>query len=298
MRMTRSTEPEKTDAAPRGDDGRRAPLVHKGVIITGAGAGLGRAYALACAAAGAGVVVNDIAPEAAADTAAAIRAAGGEVVAAAGSVASWEVAEELTRLCAEHFGRVDGLVANAGIMRTGAPWELDEATLRSVVEVNVLGVQFTARHALRAMVEDGGGGSVVTVVSGAQHGIPAMSAYGASKGAVNAMTRNWALEGAPHRIRVNAVSPLGRTAMSALDLRDERPDLPDPAHVAPLVVALLSDEAAGVSGRVIRFDGRLLGRYETGLHEIAEADAWSADALVRALIADGTEESGRPVRAG
>src|SRR5688572_30711742 len=98
-------------------------LAGKRVIITGAGAGLGRAYAIAAAAAGAAVVVGDIDPRAAADTVAAIRTAGGEAVDVKGSVADWRVAERLASTCTRTFGGVDGLVANAAIMRNAEPWD-------------------------------------------------------------------------------------------------------------------------------------------------------------------------------
>lgn len=259
-------------------------LAGKSVIVTGSGQGLGRTYAIAAALAGAAVVVNDVDVDAARGTADEIRSNGGTAITVTGSVADWSTAERLTNECIEAFGRVDGLVANAAIMRNSAPWEETEADLRAVAEVNVLGVQFSARHAMRAMVESGRGGSVVTVVSGARDGIPGMSAYGASKGAVAAMTANWSLEGRAHRIRVNAVSPLGRTRMSDADHRADRPPMPDPERVAPLVVALLADVTSTLTGAVLRFDGTTLGRYDSSLGTIAERIAgWTPHELANVL---------------
>jgi len=273
-----------------------ARLDGRGIIVTGAGGGLGRAYALAAAAAGGLVVVNDVDPVAAASAVEEIRGLGGQAIASPGSVADWEIAARLTADCLSAFGRVDGLVANAAIHRTAAPWDETEEGLRAINAVNVLGVQFTARHAMRAMVDAGRGGAVVTVVSGAQHGITGMSAYGASKGAVNAMTVNWALAGREHGIRVNAISPLGRTAMSAADLRADVPDFPEPAEIAPVVVALLSDATAGVTGRIVRFDGTRLGRYDTALAPIAEAGAgtWAPELAAEALTAAFADPQDRP----
>jgi len=261
-------------------------LAGKGVIVTGAGQGLGRAYALAAAAAGAGVVVNDVNRDAATATASDIAATGGTAVAVAGSVAVWRVAERLAAACAEAFGSVDGLVANAAVMRNAAPWDESEADLRTIADVNILGVQFTARHAMRAMVDSGLGGSIVTVVSGARDGIIGMSAYGASKGAVAAMTANWALAGQERGIRVNAISPLGLTPMAIADHRPDRPALPDPALVAPLVVALLSDATAPLTGAILRFDGTTLSRYGSTLEPVASQDgAWTAATLADLLNA-------------
>lgn len=265
-------------------------LAAKRVVVTGAGQGLGRAYAIAAAEAGASLVVGDIDVEAADATVATIRASGGTAVAVTGSVADWSVAQALTERCVQEYGGIDGLVANAAIMRNAEPWDETEAGLRAVAEVNILGVQFTARHAMRAMVEAGQGGSVVTVVSGARDGIAGMSAYGASKGAVAAMTANWALAGAPHGVRVNAISPLGLTRMSQADRRADRPPMPDPSHVAPVVTALLSSASAPLTGAVLRFDGTQLGRYGSSLRTVATSAAgWSADHLATVLAA----ESGR-----
>ncbi|MDR7112249.1 NAD(P)-dependent dehydrogenase (short-subunit alcohol dehydrogenase family) [Microbacterium trichothecenolyticum] len=260
-------------------------LAAKRVIITGAGRGLGRAYAIAAAAAGASVVVGDIDTDAAEQTVAAIRASGGNGVAVTGSVADWAVARALTERCVQEFGGVDGVVANAAIMSTADPWDEAEDDLRAIAEVNILGVQFTARHAMRAMVESGRGGSVVTVVSGARDGIAGMSAYGASKGAVAAMTANWALAGHAHGIRVNAISPLGLTRMSQADHRSDRPPMPDPSRVAPVVTALLSDASAPLTGAVLRFDGTMLGRYDSSLHTFATSPAgWRGEDLAAALV--------------
>jgi NAD(P)-dependent dehydrogenase (short-subunit alcohol dehydrogenase family) len=255
----------------------------RAVVVTGAGAGLGRAYALAAARHGAAVVVNDVDSSAADAVVASIERAGGRALAVGGSVADWDVAERLSRECVDTFGTVDGLVANAGIMRTAAPWDETEEALRTVAEVNILGVQFTARHAMRAMVEQGRGGSIVTVVSGARHGILGMSAYGASKGAVAAMTANWALEGSRHGIRANAISPLAETSMAIADRRPDRPSLPPAELVAPLVVALLADETSWLTGAVLRFDGASLLEHRSTLAPVAERASWSAAELAAEL---------------
>lgn len=262
-------------------------LAAKRTIVTGAGQGLGRAYAIAAAEAGASVVVGDIDGDAAEQTVEAIRASGGHAVAVTGSVADWAVAQALTERCLSEYGGVDGVVANAAIMRNADPWDEDEDGLRAIAEVNILGVQFTVRHAMRAMVESGRGGSVVTVVSGARDGIAGMSAYGASKGAVAAMTANWALAGAAHGVRVNAISPLGLTRMSLADRRTDRPPMPDPSRVAPVVTALLSDASAPMTGAVLRFNGTTLGRYGSSLRTVAASPTgWQVEDIAAALVAE------------
>lgn len=267
-------------------------LAGKAVIITGAGQGLGSEYALAAARAGAAVVVNDIDADSAETTVALIRKDGGRAIGVTGSVSSWADAERVVSACVEEFGQVDGFVANAAIMHMGAPWEENEQQLRRIVEVNVLGVQFSVTHALKAMVDAGQGGAIVTVVSGAQHGIRGMSAYGATKGAVNAMTVNWALEGEPHGIRVNAVSPWALTKMTLDHLDQSHADpesFPTADAIAPLVISLLSDATTGITGRIIRFDGQRVSSYQTSLTPLGEGDSWTAASLSGVLTSELTE---------
>ena len=261
-------------------------LEDKAIVITGAGGGLGRAYALACGSAGARVVVNDVDLQAAHAVSDELTKAGAQAIAVGGSVSSWDDSKKLIDECVRWFGHVDGLVANAAIKHEAKPWEETESSLRAIAEVNILGVQFTAAHAMREMVASGRGGSIVTIVSGAQFGIRGMSAYGTSKGAVTAMTANWASEGAAEGIRVNALSPLALTPMSLADTRDDVPELPDPARVAPVVVALLSDSTIGVTGRTIRFDGRLMTPYRSAAlaDTAAESDDWNAQGIAEALF--------------
>jgi NAD(P)-dependent dehydrogenase (short-subunit alcohol dehydrogenase family) len=236
-----------------------ALLAGKSVAITGAGSGLGRAYALACADHGARVTVNDIDADAVDETCDAIVRSGGRATPHVGSIASWKVAQELIALASDGGG-LDGLVANAAINHHALPWLDSEETIRRTTEVNALGVQFVGVHAMRAMLDMGG--SIVTATSGARFGIPRMSTYGASKGAVSAMTAAWAVDGRPYGIRVNAVSPLAHTRMSAADDRADRPRLAAPERIAPLIVALLSDGSDGVTGLTFRFDGDELSVYE------------------------------------
>lgn len=253
------------------------------VVVTGAGRGLGRAYAHAIAAAGGAVVVNDVLPEAAFSTTAEIRSAGGEAISVVGSVADWDFCEHLiaeTRRC---LGGLDGLVSNAAITRHSPPWDESEEDLRAVAEVNILGTQFIGRHAMRAMVDLGKGGSILSVISGAYLGIPGMSSYGASKGAVASMTLNWAAEGRKHGIRANAIAPLARTAMALADPRARPPHLPPPEDIAPLVVALLSEEARDINAGLFRFDGQTLGAYGTMLSSINLQDGVTHGSVLDAL---------------
>jgi NAD(P)-dependent dehydrogenase (short-subunit alcohol dehydrogenase family) len=260
-------------------------LEGKAVVITGAGGGLGRSYALACAARGAQVVVNDVDADAARAVADEIRAYGGAATAFPAAVDDWDATEALVAHCVTTYGQLDALVANAGVRHEALPWEEEERRLRLMAEVNVLGTQFTVRHAMAAMVDAGRGGVILTIVSGARFGLHGMSAYGASKGAVAAMTAGWALEGAAVGIRVNGLSPLARTPMSLGDTREDRPPLPQPEAIAPVVPVLLSDRLRGVTGQLIRFDGSTLSAYSVpgAIDRTDEREEWDSEELASTL---------------
>jgi NAD(P)-dependent dehydrogenase (short-subunit alcohol dehydrogenase family) len=232
-------------------------LEGKNVIVTGAGGGLGRAYALEAARQGAVVVVNDVDEQAAAAVAREIQDAGGASLAHAGSVADWDAAGRLVDTAVAELGAIHGLVNNAGVTVVKDAWDFTEADIRKVVDVNLVGTMFCGTHALRAMVNQGGG-VIVNVVSGALVGILEHSLYGATKGGVMSLTYGWAMDTANRGVRVVGLSPLARTSMSlAWANRDEdHMDEPPPETVAPLVAFLLSDheEAKALSGQIVRLD--------------------------------------------
>jgi NAD(P)-dependent dehydrogenase (short-subunit alcohol dehydrogenase family) len=231
-------------------------LSGKAVVITGAGRGLGRAYAQAAAHEGAGVVVNDIDAGPARETAAAIEAQGGAAAAHVGSVADWSAAAGMIERCVERFGRIDGLVNNAGTHYLSRPEEDAEPQIRESIESNVLGAIFPGIHAMRAMIRQGGGGVIVNSTSGAMCGMSMVASYGAAKGAVSSLTYSWSIDLRKHGIRCNAISATALTRMveHTLEHRSSPVDWP-PEAMAPLVVYLLSDRSRGITGQLIRLWG-------------------------------------------
>jgi NAD(P)-dependent dehydrogenase (short-subunit alcohol dehydrogenase family) len=240
----------------------------KAIVITGAGSGLGAAYARHCAALGARLVVNDVDAAAAGRIASGIVAAGGTAVASAGSVASWDYAGELVAACVGAFGRIDGLLNNAGILRHGRVTEMTERDLRAMLEVNTIGAAACAAHAIRRMLEQDGHGSIVNVASGSQAGDIALGAYGASKAAVASLTFSWALELRDTKVRVNALSPLAHTAMAETNMKFLAQQsasrevvyttLPAADVNAPAAAFLLSDRSIGINGQIVRIAGEEL----------------------------------------
>lgn len=240
-------------------------LEGKAVVITGAGGGLGAAYARHAARLGAALVVNDIHPTSAQKMVGEIVAAGGRAIACAGDVSAWGFAGSLIGECVRAYGRIDGLVNNAGILRHGRVTEMTEEDLRAMLSVNTVGTAACASHAIRAMIEAGTPASIVNVASGSQAGDIALGGYGASKAAVASLTFSWALELRGTNVRVNAVSPLAHTEMAASNMgylaqqsasREVVYTTLPPADVnAPVVAFLLSDRSAAINGQIVRIAG-------------------------------------------
>jgi NAD(P)-dependent dehydrogenase (short-subunit alcohol dehydrogenase family) len=232
----------------------------KAVVVTGAGRGLGEAYALHAAYAGAKLVVNDIDGEFAERTAEHIRDYGGQAVASAHNVAIEADANAIIDYCVDTYGRIDGLVNNAGVNYEASPWEDDASRMRELFEVNVFGVFNCGIAALEAMRSAGTGGSIVNIASGALLGQRKLAAYSASKGAVASLTYSWALDTDDLGIRVNAVCPVAHTRMVWESERSLRATPPErtPGKVAPLVMFLLSDRSEGITGQVVRCNGHEL----------------------------------------
>jgi NAD(P)-dependent dehydrogenase (short-subunit alcohol dehydrogenase family) len=227
------------------------------VIVTGAGKGLGRAYAHALARDRARVVVNNRrhAGETDADTSAArvvaeIRAEGGEAVASHADVTDPASGAAMVAQALESFGRIDAVVANAGVGGgvTFHKMGLDE--FKRVFDVGFAGHLHLIHAAWPVMRAQRHGRIVATTSSAGLHGEHGMSAYAASKAAVIGLVRALALEGETHDIRVNAIAPYATTQMTESWLEPAIAARLAPERVAPMVAWLASAEC-GVSGEVI-----------------------------------------------
>jgi glucose 1-dehydrogenase len=183
-------------------------LQGQAALVTGAGRGIGRASALALARAGAGVAVNDLDPQAASETVAEIRQAGGRALALPGDVSNQEIVEGLVAAAVREFGRLDIALANAYYSAREPFWQADMTRFRRTIDVTMWGAFHTLRAATRQMIEQGHGGSVVLI--GSPHAVvavPLAMAYNMAKAAVDHMARTAAIELAEHRIRVNVIHP-------------------------------------------------------------------------------------------
>lgn len=245
-------------------------LTGRVAIVTGAARGLGKALAEGLAKQGARVALGDLNAEGVRATADGIVAAGGEAVSTAVDVADADSAEALVGLAVERFGRVDVLVNNAAIDIIEPIGQVSAEGWNRVVDVDMKGVLNMSQSAIRRMIAQGGGGSIISISSiAAIVGIPGLSSYSAAKGGVNLLTRVMAVELAQHNIRVNAVAPgylenimEGAKAEHANPATEDRIRNRTPlgrrARLSELVgpvVFLASDAASYVTGAVLMVDG-------------------------------------------
>ena len=227
-------------------------------VITGAGRGLGRAYALLLASRGAKVVVNDLGVSLAGartdanpadEVVREIKVSGGEAVANTDSVATPEGGRAIIQSALDHFGRLDILIHNAGIVRRGSLEELSYADFESVLDVHLRGGFHLVRPAFPIMVKARYGRIVVTASINGIYGNANVVNYSMAKGGLIALSNVAALEGASKGIKSNAILPAAVTRMSEGVDTSQFPPM-DPEMVAP-AVAYLAHERCEMTGELM-----------------------------------------------
>lgn len=240
----------------------------KVAIVTGGNAGIGEAIATAFAREGAAVVITGRRQEELNRVAGAIQQTHGRALAVSGSVTDEAHVRNAVSQCVRAYGRVHILVNNAGIGEFGKRLhELEDTNWQQVLDVNVTGVFRMTRATLPELIKSGGG-SIINISSIASLvGVPMLSAYAASKGALDALTRALAIDYADQAIRCNVINPgLVATPMAAPLLADadraaqvladypiRRPGRPE--EVAALALYLASDDSTWVTGATFPIDG-------------------------------------------
>ena len=257
-------------------------LEGKVVAVTGAGRGIGRAVALACAAAGAKVVVNDYGvgmagedptSEVADAVVAEIVAAGGEAVAVADSVATMEGGERIIATAVDTFGKIDGVVCVAGILRERMLFNMTEEEWDGVVNTHLKGT-FTVFRAASVRMREQKSGALVGFTSGAgMWGAVGQPNYAAAKAGIVALVRSAALGLGRYGVRANTVAPIARTRMSD-NVPGGTAEMGEPEDIAPLVVYLLSDAAKDVTGQAYTSVGGKIA-------------LWSQPREIKAMFKDG-----------
>ena len=239
-------------------------------VITGAGRGLGREHALLFASEGAKVVVNDLggSPDGtgadaspAEETAADIRAMGGEAIANHDDVTDAEGAQRMINSAIEHFGTINVLVNNAGILRDRMVFSMSDAEWDAVVNVHLRGHFMPTRAAAiywREQTKQGQTVSASVINTTSTSGLlsnPGQTNYGAAKSGIATFTEICQKELTRYGVRCNAIAPAARTRLTAGLMGDQAApaadvfDASDPANVSPFV-AYLATESCPIAGKV------------------------------------------------
>jgi NAD(P)-dependent dehydrogenase (short-subunit alcohol dehydrogenase family) len=280
-------------------------------IVTGAGRGVGRAHALELARAGWAVLVNDLGGEGngtgadltpAQQVAEEIRSLGGEAIVDGSDVSDWTAAGDMVQRAVDAFGRLDGLVNNAGVLRDRTIANLSEEDWDVAVRVNLKGTAAPLHHAARYWRDltkatgEPVQASVVNTTSGSglYYNI-GQANYSSAKAGVAALTVIAARELGRYGVRVNCIAPVAATRLTASVMSEEGKERFDPALISPLVVYLLSEAAKEVTARIFNVGGDAFVAFDTprplaGLR--APGGRWTAEAIAQVMptLLAGVEE--------
>ncbi len=248
----------------------------KVVLITGAGAGIGRAIAERFAGQGSTVAVNDVNAENAEAVAEGINAAGGKAMSVAADVSNSEQVNAMVDAVMAAHGTIDVLVNNAGLVSPMLHFfEADEAWWRRIIDVNLTG-HFLVSHPVARIMAKAGGGSIINMSSGgATKAHRAFTAYDATKGGIEALTRAMALDLGPYNVRVNALMP-GSIDTSGLGVEDRTlrgENVPlgrigEASDMTGAALFLASDDATYITGDVLKIDGGMTAQQRSATVDI------------------------------
>jgi NAD(P)-dependent dehydrogenase (short-subunit alcohol dehydrogenase family) len=278
-------------------------LEGKVALVTGGGRGVGRGICLAMAEAGAKVVVNDLGAtlegqpdneQPALDVVRAIQEMGGEAVADGGSVSEWKDAHQMVKTAVDHFGRIDIVVNNAGILRDVMFHRMSEAEFDAVVAVHLKGSFNVSRAAAPFFKEQGSGAFVHMTSTSGLIGNFGQANYISAKLGVMGLSKSIAIDMQKFGVRSNAVAPFAWTRMVS-SIPDETPEQKKrvqglkklvPEKVAPFVVALCADEARAVSGQVfgVRNNEIYLFSQPRPIKTAHRGEGWTPESVLETAI--------------
>ena len=270
----------------------------KVVVVTGAGGGIGRDIALAMAAAGAKVVVNDIGTSTTGEGTDAgpaqkvvdeIKAAGGTAVANTDSVSEANTASNIVQCAVDTFGRIDGIVNNAGILRDRFFHKMSLDEWDAVIKVHLYGSYYMSRAAANHFKEQESGALVHMTSTSGLIGNLGQANYAAAKLGLTALSKSIALDMAKFNVRSNCIAPFAWSRMIGsipTDTPEQQARVAKiqqmtPNKIAPLAVYLLSDAAKDVNAQVfaVRNNEIFLMSQPRPLRSVHRSEGWTPEAI-------------------
>lgn len=265
-------------------------LAGKSVVVTGSGSGIGRAVALEIVKAGGCVVVNDLDREAAEETVGLISAIGGKAVVNEDSVASWEGACRMVEQAVQQFGRIDGVVNNAGIVRDAIFHKMTPDQFSSVIDVHLKGSFNVSRAAAEHFRRQESGAYVHMTSTSGLIGNVGQANYSAAKLGIVGLSKSIALDMQRYHVRSNCISPFAWTGMTATipaDTPDQAARVEKfrqmtPDKVGVIVAALLSDRAATITGQVfaVRKNEIFVMSQSRPVRSVHRGEGWTIDTFL------------------
>jgi NAD(P)-dependent dehydrogenase (short-subunit alcohol dehydrogenase family) len=256
-------------------DHKQGRLSGKACVVTGAAFGIGRATAILFASEGARLVLTDIQTEPLEALAAELAGQGATVQTVSGDVSVNADARRMIQAAVDAYGRLDVLVANAGIIPLDDILTTTEEDWERVMAVDGRGMFLTCKYAIEAMLESGGGSIVCLSSISGMAGQKRQAAYGPAKFVATGLTKHLAIEWADRNIRVNAVAPGtirtervqrlpnepgGQEYLEAIERMHPMGRIGEPTEVAEAILFLASDAASFITGAVLPVDGGYLAQ--------------------------------------